>query len=111
MSIESHKRKVIYNKRELSKKNKYKKITLFDDKNKKLNKTSDIDINNSSSCKYNTFDRIIKLTINKIKNSEEKYHKLFTDYYLRETKNKNRNFIKEVLINNGKSKYSHKYEV
>ena len=51
------------------------------------------------------------MTINKIKNSEDKYNKLFTDYYLRETKNKNRNFIKEVLINNGKSKYSHKYEV
>ena len=100
LSIESHKRKVIYNKRELSKKNKYKKITLFDDKNKKLNRTSDIDINNSSSCKYNTFDRI-KLTINKIKNSEEKY-----DYYSRETKRKNRKFIKEVLINKGTSKYS-----
>ena len=109
LSIESHKRKVIYNKRELSKKNKYKKITLFDDKNKKLNRTSDIDIN-KSSYKYNSFDRI-KLTINKIKNSEDKYNKLFTDYYSRETKNKNRNFIKEVLINNGKSKYSHKYEV
>ena len=109
LSIESHKKKVTNNKRELSKKNKYKKIQLFDDKNKKLNRTSDIDIN-KSSYKYNSFDRI-KLTINKIKNSEDKYNKLFTDYYLRETKNKNRNFIKEVLINNGKSKYSHKYEV
>ena len=79
MSIESHKKKVTNNRRELSKKNKYKKIQLFDDKNKKLNRTSDIDINNSSSCKYNSFDRI-KLTINKIKNSEDKYNKLFTDY-------------------------------
>ena len=105
LSIESHKKKVTNNRRELSKKNKYKKIQLFDDKNKKLNRTSDIDINNSSSCKYNTFDRI-KLTINKIKNSEEKYHKLFTDYYSRETKRKNRKFIKEILINKGTSKYS-----
>ena len=105
LSIKSRKKKVTNNRRELSKKNKYKKITLFDDKNKKLNRTGDIDINNSSSCKYNTFDRI-KLTINKIKNSEEKYHKLFTDYYLRETKRKNRKFIKEILINKGTSKYS-----
>ena len=109
LSIESHKKKVTNNRRELSKKNKYKKIQLFDDKDKKLNRTSDIDIN-KSSYKYNSFDRI-KLTINKIKNSEDKYNKLFTDYYLREAKNKNRNFIKEVLINNGNSKYSHKYEV
>ena len=100
LSKGSNRKKKINNNTEISKFNKHKKIILFDDEEKKLNKTSDYDLN-ASSQKYLGFNKI-KLTINKIKNSEEKYHKLFTDYHLRQEKSKNRALIKETLINKRK---------
>jgi hypothetical protein len=102
LSNRSNKKKKINNNKEISKLNKHKKILICDDEEKRLNKTSDCDFK-TSSYTYLSFDKV-KLTINKIKNSEEKYHKLFTDYYLREEKNKNRNIMKQALIN--KSKYN-----
>ena len=100
LSKGSNRKKKINNNTEISKFNKHKKIIIFDDEEKKLNKTSDYDLN-ASSQKYLGFNKI-KLTINKIKNSEEKYHKLFTDYHLRQEKSKNRALIKETLINKRK---------
>ena len=100
LSKGSNRKKKINNNTEISKFNKHKKIIIFDDEEKKLNKTSDYDLNVSSQ-KYLGFNKI-KLTINKIKNSEEKYHKLFTDYHLRQEKSKNRALIKETLINKRK---------
>ena len=101
LSIENIKKKGINNNKELFKVNKHKKIMISDDKDKKLNKTNGYD-ENTSTYKYKSFDKV-KLTINKIKNSEEKYHKLLTDYYSREEKSKNRAFIKEALINKRKN--------
>ena len=100
LSKGSNRKKKINNNTEISKFNKHKKIIIFDDEEKKLNKTSDYDLN-ASSQKYLGFNKN-KLTINKIKNSEEKYHKLFTDYHLRQEKSKNRALIKETLINKRK---------
>ena len=100
LSKGSNRKKKINNNTEISKFNKHKKIIIFDDEEKKLNKTSDYDLN-ASSQKYLGFNKI-KLTINKIKKSEEKYHKLFTDYHLRQEKSKNRALIKETLINKRK---------
>ena len=100
LSKGSNRKKKINNNTEISKFNNHKKIIIFDDEEKKLNKTSDYDLN-ASSQKYLGFNKI-KLTINKIKNSEEKYHKLFTDYHLRQEKSKNRALIKETLINKRK---------
>ena len=99
LRIENNKKKGI-KKKEFSKVNKHKKIMKSNNKDKKLNKTSDYD-ENTSTYKYKSFDKV-KSTINKIKNSEEKYHKLLKDYYSREEKSKNRALIKEALIHKKK---------
>ena len=96
LSIENKKKKGNNNNKEFYKVNKHKKIMISDDKDKKLDKTNGYD-ENTSTYQYKSFDKV-KLTINKIKNSEEKYHKLLADYYSREEKSKNRAFIKEALI-------------
>ena len=78
-----------------------KKKIISEDKKKKIN--INIDNFNNTSYAYLSLDKI-KLKINKIKNSEEKYHKLFEDYYSKEVKSKNRVFVKEALINSRKTK-------
>lgn len=82
-------------KRIFSMKYKNKNSVSSEDKDKKLNKMNDI--KNNSYFSYLSIDRIKT----KIKNSEEKYHKLFNDYFSKYHKNKNRNYIKHSLLDGG----------
>ena len=65
----------------------------------KLNKTQESNYNISLSLA--SLDTI-QLRINKLKYFEEKYHKLFEDYYSRTQRNKNREKIKKALIDKSK---------
>ena len=93
--------RVNYNKNNTSKRKMNNKKIISEDKDKGINKSIDHFYNTSYT--YLNLDKI-RLKINKIKNKEERYHKLLEDYNSREEKNKNRVFVKEALINTRKYK-------
>ena len=101
LNLGNNKKSIIYNKNNTSKRKMNNKKIISEDKDKGINKSIDHFYNTSYT--YLNLDKI-RLKINKIKNKEERYHKLLEDYNSREEKNKNRVFVKEALINTRKYK-------
>ena len=99
LNIGSNKRSGKSSKSEFSKSNNLNKKIIHKKKGTKSKRTEELNFNLSYT--FVSFNKI-QLRINKLKNSEEKYHKLFEDYYSRYQKNKNREMIKKALIDKQK---------
>ena len=99
LNIGSNKRSGKSSKSEFSKSNNLNKKIIYKKKGTKSKRTEELNFNLSYT--FVSFNKI-QLRINKLKNSEEKYHKLFEDYYSRYQKNKNREMIKKALIDKQK---------